>query len=173
MTTLARRGLLAWLGACAAIVTLAPPAVAQDGEESIGNVEISFDVGDFDATTDDFTIDAVEVSGDLLDGEEFTVVLTGAGGNVVWSTTDTFTAPVTRVPVTEAVGVGDVVEAGVEQAFLPEVEAVVIEPPEVDYKAGGGNGGGQLALSMVMTVLLVAIMFRTPLPSATAQRWTK
>ena len=53
------------------------------------------------------------------------------------------------------------------------VGGVQIEPPEIEWKAGGGGGGGQLALSMVMAVLLVAIVFRTPLPSASTQRWTK
>jgi hypothetical protein len=68
--------------------------------------------------------------------------------------------------------VGEVGSAGVSQA-LTVVGGVQIEPPTVDYGASGGGGGGQLALSMVMAVLLVAIVFRTPLPSSSTQRWTK
>ena len=171
---MARRSLLFAALSLTWLATASSPALAQDGDdELIGGVQINFDVGDFDSTVDDFTIDVVVVSGDLFDGEEFTVQLTGADGQVLWSATTTFTAPVTRIPVTTPVGVGDVAEAGVSQALVPEVQAVQIEPPVVDYKAGGGGAGGQLALSMVLTLLLVAIMFRTPLPSATAQRWTK
>jgi len=162
---------------CAVVITaltMAPvPASAQDeGDEIIGNVEISFDVGEFDPVEEDWTIDVVEVSGELQDGVDFTVELTGEDGEVVWSATERFTAPVTRIDVTTPVTVGAVVDAGVSQG-ITAVAGVQIEPPVLEWKGGGGGGGGQLALSMVMTVLLVAMVFRTPLPSATTQRWTK
>jgi hypothetical protein len=159
--------------ASAVVMTSARVASAQDGE-TISNVDISFDVGDFDETAGDWTIDVVEVSGDLRDGQEFTVELTDSDGAVVWSATDAFVAPVTRISVSELVTVGEVAAAGVSQAQAPVVvEGVQIEPPRVDFGASGSGGGGQLALSMVMAVLLVAIVFRTPLPSASTQRWTK
>jgi hypothetical protein len=112
------------------------------------------------------------VSGDLEDGRDFTVELTGEDGEVVWSATQPFTAPVTRIEVTTPVTVNEVVDAGVSQG-IAVVGGVQIEPPLLEWKGGGGGGGGQLALSMVMAVLLVAIVFRTPLPAATSQRWTK
>jgi len=155
-------------------LVLAPTqAHAQDeSDEPIGTVDISFDVGELDPVADDWTIDAVEVSGDLQDGVDFTVELTGEGGELVWSATESFTAPVTRIEVTTSVMVGEVLDAGVSQG-ITQVGGVQIEPPLLEWKGGGGGGGGQLALSMVMAVLLVAIVFRTPLPSATSQRWTK
>jgi hypothetical protein len=148
----------------------APPASAQ--EEPIGNVDISFDVGSFDAQLDDWTIDVVEVSGALEEGAAFTVSLLGADGDVLFTATQPYTAPTTRIEVTSAVGVGDVTDAGVSQP-LTVVAGVQIERPEVDWSASGGGGSGQLALSMVMAVIIVAIVFRTPLPSASTQRWTK
>ena len=158
--------------ACVAVVvTTATAASAQDGE-LIGDVEINFDVGDFDDTAGDWTIDVVEVSGDLEDGQEFTVELTDSDGEVVWSATEAFDGPVTRIPVTEPITVGEVAAAGVSQAPT-EVGGVQIEPPIVEWGAAGGGGGGQLALSMVLAVLLVAIVFRTPLPSSSTARWTK
>jgi hypothetical protein len=170
VTRLARAGVLAIVGGWAAIVAVASPAGAQ--EEPIGNVVISFDVGEFDPVEDDWSVDVVEVSGDLQDGVDFTVELTGEDGEVVWSATESFTAPVTRIEVTTPLMVGEVAEAGVSQG-ITEVAGVQIEPPVLEWKGGGGGGGGQLALSMVLAVLLVAIIFRTPLPSATTQRWTK
>ncbi len=151
-------------------VAAATPASAQ--EDAIGNVDISFDVGELDPVVGDWAIEAVEVSGGLEEGRDFTVELTGDDGDVLWSATQPHTVPVTRIPVTDVLTVGEVTGAGVSQG-LTVVAGVQIEPPEVDWKGGPGGGGGQLTLSMVMTVLLVAIVFRTPLPSATTQRWTK
>ncbi|MGK2949371.1 MAG: hypothetical protein ACSLFP_12395 [Acidimicrobiales bacterium] len=164
--------LLALIGAGACGVMSAGTASAQEADEVIGDVEISFDVGDVDPDTGEWSIEVVEVSGDLEDGQEFTVELTGTGAEVVWSATQAYTAPVTRIRVTEPIGVGEVTGAGVSQG-ITAVAGVQIEPPTVDFSASAGGGGGQLALSMVMAVLLVAIVFRTPLPSATTQRWTK
>lgn len=170
MTTLARVGVLI-AGVCLVVL---PSTAASAQEEPGGAVDISFDVGEFDEAAGDWTIDVVEVSGDLEDGQEFTLELTGSDGEVVWSATEAFDGPVTRITVTEPVTVGEVAGAGVSQAQPPAVVGgVQIEPPIVDWGASGSGGGGQLALSMVMAVLLVAIVFRTPLPSASTQRWTK
>ena len=149
---------------------LADPAHAQ--EELVGNVDITFDVGDYDAAIDDWAIEVVEVTGDLAVGEDFTVELTGEGGVVVWSATQPYTAPVTRIEVTPPVGVADVVSAGVSQP-LTIVGGVQIERPEITWSASGGGGSGQLALSMVLAIIVVAVVFRTPLPSASTQRWTR
>jgi hypothetical protein len=51
---------------------------------------------------------------------------------------------------------------------------MVTQPnPDVVQQGSGLSGAGQLALSMVVAVVFVAILFRTPLPSATTQRWRK
>jgi hypothetical protein len=44
---------------------------------------------------------------------------------------------------------------------------------EVLRSGPGGGGSGQLALSMILAVTIVAIIFRSPLPSASSQRWTR
>jgi hypothetical protein len=162
----------AMLGVVASLLVWAPAAHAQGEEEPVGEVDISFDVGEFDPVEEDWTIAVVEVAGDLEEGVDFTVELTDEDGEVVWSATEAFTAPSTRIEVTDTVTVGEVADAGVSQG-ITVVGGVQIEPPVLEWKGGGGGGGGQLALSMVMAVLLVAIIFRTPLPSATTQRWTK
>ena len=151
----------------------AGPAAAQEVDEE-GNVEITFDVGEFDGERGDWPFTVVYVAGDLTEGEPFTVVLSGDDGTVLWSGADRFTAPVTTVAVDRFVAVGDVVEAGISQS-VPEVAGDVVErpAPEVLSQGAGGGGSGQLALSMVLAVILVAIVFRTPLPSQTTQRWTK
>jgi len=155
------------------IVGVAAPAGAQTADEERG-VTIEFDVGDFDAEEGDWPVTVVYVTGDLEAGQAFTVELRGPSGDVVWSGTDTFDGSTTSLAVEEFVAVGDVTEAAISQA-LPDVAGdVVTRPvPEVLQQGGGGGGGGQLALSMVVAVILVAILFRSPLPSATTQRWTK
>ena len=148
----------------------AAPATAQ--EEPIGNVDITFDVGDYDPARNDWTIEVVQVTGDLEEGQPFTVEVYGEGDEVLFTATQPYTSPATRIEVTATVAVGDVERAGVSQA-ITEVGGVVIDRPEVEWSTSGGGGSGQLALSMVMAVIIVAIVFRTPLPSASTQRWTK
>lgn len=147
----------------------AAPAAAQDPG---GTVDITFDVGDYDPARNDWTIEVVQVTGDLEEGQPFTVELVGDGDQVMFSATQPYTAPATRIEVTATVAVGDVERAGVSQP-LTVVAGVQVERPEVDWSTSGGGGSGQLALSMVMAVIIVAIVFRTPLPSASTQRWTK
>ena len=166
-----RSALLAGVVVLLGMLGFSHPAGAQDGEV-LGDVDITFDLGDVDPASGDWTIATVIVSGDLADGQEFTVVLTDANDDEVWSATQEFTAPITEIPVTDRITVGDVANASVEQG-LTVVGGVQIEPPVVEWGAGGGAAGGDLALSMVLAVLLVAMVFRTPLPSASTQRWTK
>ena len=150
----------------------AVPAGAQESEER--DVEITFDTGDFDAEAGDWGVTVVYVSGDMEDGVPFTVELYGDGDTVLWSGTEDFTEPTTAVAVDQFVAVGEVVEAGISQA-LPEVAGVIDQRQEVEVQrqGAGGGGGGALALSLVLAVVLLAILFRTPLPSAVSQRWTK
>jgi hypothetical protein len=150
----------------------AAPVGAQEADEIVGAVDISFDVGEYDPARDDWTIEVVQVTGDLEAGRPFTVELVGAGDVVLFSATQPYTAPVTRIEVTSTIVVGQVEGAGVSQPQTV-VAGVQVERPEVDRSTSGGGGSGQLALSMVMAVIIVAIVFRTPLPSASTQRWTK
>jgi hypothetical protein len=148
------------------------PALGQQEDEVIGDVAISFDVGELDAAEGDWLIDSVTVSGDLEEGAPFTLELRGADDALLWTATQPYEAPTTRIEVTEAVAVGEVLTAGVSQGQTI-VGGVQVEPPAVDWSSSGGGGSGQLALSMVMTVIIVAIVFRSPLPSASTERWTK
>lgn len=157
----------------ASIFVLATPAGAQDTDED-RSVEITFDVGDFDSERGDWAITVVHVTGEMEPDQTFTVELLDDDGVVLWSGADTFTAPTTSISVLPFVAVGDVAGTSISQT-LPEVlgEAVERVPAEVLSQGAGGGGGGTLALSMVLAVVLVAIVFRTPLPSASTQRWTK
>lgn len=156
----------------AALLINAAPASAQEADEVLGEVDISFVVGEYDPALDDWAVTAVEVSGDLEDGRPFTVTVTGAGGEELWAATQAFDAPVMQIPVNPVVGVGEITAAGVSQPLV-EVGGAVVERPQVDWSRAGGGGSGQLALSIILAILVVAIVFRTPLPSATSQRWTK
>ena len=158
--------------AVAALLGGAGPAAAQDEGER--DVEITFDTGAFDSEQEDWPITVVYVTGDMDDGEPFTVQLTGEDGAVLWSATEVFTAPTTTVSVVPFLPVGAVTGAEVSQAVTQVAgDRVERHPPEVLSQGAGGGGGGTLALSMVLAIVLVAIVFRTPLPSASSQRWTK
>ena len=159
-------GLLVGLGALAG----AAPADAQDKPQ---RVDISFDIGPYDSALGDFPIQAVALDGDLDDGEEITVELRGRGGQLLWSAAAPFRSPSTAVEVDPPIAVGSVTDAGVVQRRATIVASLVLEPPQGLHSAGGGTGSGQLALSMVVIVALFAILFRSPLPSASTQRWTQ
>lgn len=167
------RSITAVLATMITAILMAAPAGAQEAEDA-RDVEITFDIGEFDGEEGDWPITVVYVAGDMTAGEPFTVELKGEDGSVVWSGTEVFDAPMTTFAVDRFVAVGEVVEAGVSQA-VPEVAGELTERPraEVLSQGAGGGGSGQLALSMVLAVVLVAIVFRTPLPSQNSQRWTK
>lgn len=160
----------ALLSSLALVVVGGSQAAAQ--EDPIGEVEVSFEVGDFDADVDDWVIDAVEVTGGLAPGQPVTVEVRDGADRVIWSETVTYQPPSIRVDVTGTVAVGDVASAGVAQPQV-EVAGVQVQRPEVSWSTAGGGGSGQLALSMVLAVIIVAIVFRTPTPSASTQRWTR
>ncbi len=194
------------LGIVFLVVFLGSPAGAQTDAER--QVDVTYDIGDFDAEHEDWPVTVVYVSGDLDDGEAFTVFL-GDDVDELWSSTQVFHAPVTAVTVVPFVPVGAVTRTAVAQDLPvppgstgPDAAEFVSPPPavlddivvdpldptpsaldapgrvsgpiaEVLSQGAGGGGGGLLALSMVLSVVLVAILFRTPLPSQATQRWTK
>ena len=155
----------------AVVLTTAAPAGAQ--EDGPRQVDISFDVGSYDSSLGDFPVTAVVVRGDGQEGQPVTVEVRDTRGNVIWSGEATFSPPEVRIPVDPPIAVADVGSASLAQA-LPVVAAEQFVPPEVFHSMEGGAGGsGQLALSMVLIVALVALLFRSPLPSASTQRWTR
>lgn len=168
----AHRRCLGALALCCAALAIAAPAAAQ--EEPGRTVQVSFDVGGYDEAVSDWVVDSVEVTGDLVAGAKVTVELRGAGGRVLWTGTQDVGDELTRIDVGTAVAVGDVVEAAVSHAVATAVEGVQVVRPHVAWSAaGGGAGRGQLALSMVLAVIIVAVLFRSPLPSASSERWTR
>ena len=157
---------------CVAILCVPESVAAQSTDER--DVEITFDTGDFDADAGDWPITVVYVSGDVDEAAPFTVELLGEDGGVLWTGTEDFDGPTTAVAVASFVAVGDVVQAAISQPD-PEVAGDVTERDVVDVlrQGAGGSGGGTIALSLVLAIILLAILFRTPLPSAVTQRWTK
>jgi hypothetical protein len=154
---------------------LAPSAAAQDApaDDQPRRIDIAFDVGPYDPALDDFPVNAVVVTGNGYEGLAVTVEIRGRGDALLWTGETTFTPPSVRIPVNPAIAVGRIESAGIVQR-VPIVEAAQFVPPEVSHAVEGGAGGsGQLALSMVLIVALVALLFRSPLPSSTAQRWTR
>lgn len=153
------------------LVVLVPPSPAGAQVPAPEPVDISFDLGPFDGSLGDWPVTAVKVQGNLTEGEEFTVELRGSGGTLLWSATASFVAPVTRIEVA-GVTVRAVTWAGLSQA-VRSLPAAEIDRPEINRSTPGTGGSGQLALSMVLAVIIVAVIFRTPLPSASTQRWTR
>jgi hypothetical protein len=97
------------------------------------------------------------------------VVLTGKGGRALWTKTATFDAPVTTLTV-EGVVVHDVEQAGFNStAVLGELVVPDLEKPT----SSGGGSSGQVATSMTLVIIVAVILFRTPLPAAASQRWTR
>jgi hypothetical protein len=174
----ATRALLGAALVAIAALSVAHPAGAQDATDVNGTpegpppgVRISFDTGGFDAGSDRFLIEAVVVEGGLREGEDFTVELRGTDGTVLWSATRSYSAPSTRIELDRPVAVSAVNSAAVFQAELPTVVEAV--PPQAPAAMEGSGGSGQLTLSMVVTMIVLLAVFRSPLPSAQTSRWTK
>jgi hypothetical protein len=162
---------LAWAG----------PAMAQDptsGDGAPKQAAIAFDLGRYSTELHDWTIEAVLVSGDLEDDREVTIEIRGAGDRVLWTASAPFHAPQTRIEVDAKLGVADVSSAGVSQAgtvvdATAGVDPRLVPSEVVDPVQGGGGSSGQVATSMVLVIIVAVILFRTPLPAASTQRWTK
>jgi hypothetical protein len=163
--SLAGRGLLLIV-----LAGRAAPASAQDGVDEPREVEVGFDLGEY--VGGDWTVDAVVVEGDLDEGQDVTVQILGTSGRVLWQGTLPFTKPSLRIPLDQRVLVGDVESAGISQA-LTIVDTLLVEPDINAPVSGGGGGAGQIATTMVLVIIIAVILFRTPLPSASSQRWTK
>jgi hypothetical protein len=158
-----------------AALAWASPVMAQEAGSDDGQpieAAISFDVGDYSAELHDWRVDAVLVSGNLEDGKDITLELLGTDGRVLWTATAPFTAPQARIEVRDTVVVGDVVGAGMSQEGTP-VDPQLVPSEVVDPVQGGGGSSGQVATSMVLVIIVAVILFRTPLPAASTQRWTK
>jgi hypothetical protein len=158
-----------------AALAWASPAMSQQpgsGDDTPTQALISFDVGDYSSELHDWRVDAVLVSGDLEDGKDITVELLGADDRVLWTATAPFTAPQSRIEVHDSVVVGEVASAGMSQEGTP-VDPQLVPSQVVDPVQGGGGSSGQVATSMVLVIIVAVILFRTPLPAASTQRWTK
>jgi hypothetical protein len=169
-----RRTLLFPVLAICIVVGAAAPAGAQQ-QDGDGDVQIEFETGDFDGERGDWSISVVHVTGSGLDaGQPLTLELKSDDGTVLWTGTEPASATTTSFTVVPFVAVQDVFRAAISQP-LPEVAGDVVDRQEVEVRrqGAGGGGGGALALSMVLAVVLMAILFRTPLPSQVSQRWTK
>ena len=151
------------------------PAFAQDeagaDAQAPKNVDVSFDLGSYSTTLDDWTVETVIVKRDLDPAKDFTVMIQGDGDRTLWSATQPFTAPETRIAVGQPVAVGQVTKVGVSQDET--LDPLLVTPQVVDPVQGGGGSSGQVATSMVLVIIIAVILFRTPLPAASTQRWTK
>ena len=167
-----RRILLLPILAICVVVADTPAGAQQQSDD--GDVQIEFETSDFDGERGDWSISVVHVTGSGLDaGQPLTLELKSDDGTVLWTGTEPASATTTSFTVVPFVAVRDVVRAAISQP-MPEVAGDVVEREvEVRRQGAGGGGGGALALSMVLAVVLMAILFRTPLPSQVSQRWTK
>ncbi|HEX4868470.1 MAG TPA: hypothetical protein VFV32_12730, partial [Acidimicrobiales bacterium] len=62
----------AFVGLLLGVVSLAPAPASGQEQPPVGQVDISFEVGDYNPRLDDWVIDVVVVSGDLEVGAAFT-----------------------------------------------------------------------------------------------------
>lgn len=172
MTRLEVRLALGFVAAVAVLLFAAPNVAAQEASTTTAGLprsaDVGIEVGDFDDALGDWPVTAVSVTGEIDEGVVFTVTLKGSNG-VLWTGSAEYTEPLTTLPVT-GVGVGEVVSAELGstlvlgQLILPELE---------DQLQGGGGSTGQVATSMALVIIVAVILFRTPLPAAATQRWTK
>lgn len=151
------------------------PAGAQESSTSSSvkaptRAEVEFEVGDYDKAAGDWSIEAVRVTGDMADNTSFTISLLGSGGRELWRVDSEFTGPEMRIPVDAAVGVRDVTSTELSSNL---VAGELITPELEERLQGGGGSTGQVATSMALVMIIAVILFRTPLPAAATQRWTK
>lgn len=162
-----------FLAAFVVLVALAGPASAQQVMTPTvappTKADVEPEVGDYSDALGDWPVEAVRVTADLEAGVTFTVRLKGSGGQVLWEQTAQYTAPFTRLPVS---GVTVRELAAVE--FNSTLVLGQLITPELEQQLQGGGGStGQVATSMALVMIVAVILFRTPLPAAASQRWTK
>ena len=113
---------------------------------------------------------AIKVTADIEDNTTFSVILHGSGGRELWRVDTQFRGPTMTIPVT-GVAVGDVTET---ELSTPTSWLGPLIVPELDNTvSGGGRFDGQVATSLALVMIIAVILFRTPLPAAATQRWTK
>jgi hypothetical protein len=196
------RFVLALAIALVGIVAAAPADAQEIRSDDVRSVEVSYQVGPYDPARQDWGIIAVVLRGDLDPDESVTVELWD-GDRRLWAGTGAVSPFETRLAVDSFVAIGDLVEVGVWQPVAMVEDIVVLSPEpfepsnpsqgsplevEAPAKVGdvtvaprdaevlshaAGGGSGQLAVAMVLVVIVLVVLFRTPLPSATSQRWTK
>ncbi len=154
-------------------MSLAPVAAAQDATPTSAaaptRATVEPEVGEYSGALGDWPVEAVRVTADIDAGTTFTVVLKGSSGQVLAEETTQYTEPFTRVPVS---GVSVRELAGVE--FKSTLVLGQLITPELEERLQGGGGStGQVATSMALVTIIAVILFRTPLPAAATQRWTK
>lgn len=86
---------------------------------------VGFELGPYDAILDDWTVSAVIVSGDLLEGELVTVLLEGSSGATLWQGEARFTKPTLRIPLDEVVAVGPLASVTLAQKGYGRATVVV------------------------------------------------
>jgi hypothetical protein len=112
------RAVRAALAAVAVVLVAAVPAAAQVVEGA--GVEVDFEVGGFDPTAGDFTVDAVVVTAADLDvGELFVIELQTAAGFVLWAGQADWDGGPMRFDLDRLVMVGDVEVVVVGQRTPP------------------------------------------------------
>jgi hypothetical protein len=163
------------VGAFALFVGIGP-ATAQESSTTSTSLKVptraavEFEIGDYDSAVGDWAIEAVTVTGDIQDNTTFTIILRGSGGRELWRVDSEFMGPEMRIPVGAEVAVGDVTSTELSSNL---VAGQLITPELEDRLQGGGGSTGQVATSMALVMIIAVILFRTPLPAAATQRWTK
>jgi hypothetical protein len=158
-----------------AVLAPAGTAAAQDTTSSTEveapkDAHVSLDIGDFNSSLGDWPVEALEVTGDMEADTEFTIFLKSTSGTTVFTATAKYTPPTTKIPVSSSVGVGDVASVEFSSSLLA---GSLIAPELEEQLQGGGGSTGQVATSMALVMIVAVILFRTPLPAAATQRWTK
>ena len=164
----------------AAAVGFLLPAAAASAQDSTTpstevkaptSADVELEIGAYDAALNDWPVTAVVVTGDIEEDLEFRVVLAGNSGQL-WAESTTFAGPETRIPILTKIAVGDVTSAELSSAL---VLGALITPElgEGTQPGAGGGSTGQVATSMALVIIIAVILFRTPLPAASVQRWTR
>jgi hypothetical protein len=176
MTVTLRAAGVALCGLVLLLVAGMAPAGAQESTSSTEvkaptKADVAIDLGDYDASIGDWTVSGLQVTGDMELDTEFTVKLTSNSGRELFSATVKYTGPGMRIPVDRGVAVRDVDNV----AFSSNLLAGELITPELGENSlqGGGGSTGQVATSMALVMIVAVILFRTPLPAAATQRWTK